>query len=48
MEKDFFKVMNNIVYGKTIKKKMSFEMEKGLFKLMNNSVYDLTIKKNEY
>ena len=39
---DFFKLMNNSVYDKTIKK-MSFWDERDIFRLMNNSVYGKTI-----
>ena len=44
MEKYFFKLMNNSVYGKAIKEKMSFQGERDIFKLMNDSVYCRTIK----
>ena len=36
--------MNNSVYGKAIKEKMSFWGERDIFKLMNDSVYCRTIK----
>ena len=42
IEKDFFKQMNNSVYGKTIKNKMSFGDEREIFRPMNDSVYGKT------
>ena len=45
MKKDFFKLMNNSIYGKTVNKKMSFWDEIDIFRLINNSVYYKTIKK---
>ena len=30
-KKDFFKLMNNSIHGKTTKKKMNFAMEKDFF-----------------
>ena len=37
------KLTNNSVYGKTVKKRLSFLDERNIFKLINNSVYSKRI-----